>query len=862
MFLLLENLVKTEINKEELFFIPYPRYIKVENFQKLRITEQTKITSDLKKEDSFIIDQFQDELAILGVNKILDVQKVEPKNKNKNLDLVLERKKGFFPDNIFDQITNEKNFINQGYILVSIESTISIEASSPQGIYYGIQSLIQILNSSQDKLSLNELSIIDSPLLSIRGVSDDISRGQAPKIENLKKFIKELSHYKVNQYYLVNMQDMFKFVNHPEIGRERGSYSKEGLIELQDYARKHFVELIPIFQTIGQWENILSNPNYWKYGEFPGSNSLNMANEEVYKLLDEMIGELSEVFDSEYFHIGADESWDVGKVASKEYIDEIGMSKAYLNHYKRIYDIAKKYGYKKVIIYHDILYKYDDIIGNLPKDMIVMYWKYNTQNEHPILLKLRKIGLPVIVSPSIMDYNRIFPSFSKYEKNITNLIRVGYNNGAIGEITSSWGDYRNKEIRENRFYGFIFSALIAWDPVRELDLKSFWKGLFLHFFGIYDPLLFHIFGTFRKIQDKNLLHTRPTSYYNHFFAHPYAKNTKRYRKNLKVKGFEKIISEMDVIISNCEKLETTVLKNNINIRNLAFVANHIKFYCKKRRNSKFLVKFILKNEMLKNMKITEIDVLISELSALIEEYEILWRNCAKEEGFKSIKVQYMWLLKFYKEKVNELKNNIKWKDPNISSELIYLNSKELHKPNTTYYRKIIQIEDTIERASLQIIGGTFTKLYINSTYVGNLITRQSLNYRILENNIQIFNINEYLHQGENTITIENVDFIRGIGPINIYGEIELSSKERIKISTDKTWLATRELNNHWVKVKSLGQPPKVTGSLPYPDFGNSLHSKETVSVASFNTIVSKLSKKLFRLIKFVYYLFYRYDILE
>ncbi len=862
MFLFLENLVKVEMNKEELFLIPPPRYIKVESAQKLRITEHTSIVTDLKNEDWFIIDQFQDELAIFGLNKRLEVQQVDSNYRNKNLELVLEQQKGFFPENYITQLVNERNFNSQGYILVSTESNLFIGASSPQGIYYGIQTLIQIINSSQDKLSLNELRIMDSPLLTIRGVSDDISRGQAPTIDNLKKFIKELSHYKVNQYYLVYMQDMFKFTNHPEIGKDRGSYSKEEIIELQDYARKHFVELIPIFQTIGHWENILSNPKYWEYGEFPGSNSLNIANEDVYELLDEMISELSEVFHSEYFHIGADESWDVGKVASKEYVDTISINKAYLNHYKKIYDIAKKYGYKKIIIYHDILSKYDDIIENLPKDIIIMYWNYTIQKDHPILLKLREKGLPVIVSPSIIDYNRIFPTISRYEKNITNLVKLGYEKGALGEITSSWGDYRNKEIRENRFYGFIFSAYVGWDPLKDLNLLSFWKGLCLHFFGIQNPTLLHIFSNFRRIQEKNLLHTRPRSYYNHFFSHPYAKNTKRYRKNLKVKGYEKIIAEMDAIISNCEKLEKAVSKNKINIRNLAFVANHIKFYCKKRRNSKFLVKFSPKNEMLKNMKIREINDLKSELSALIDDYEFLWSSCAKVEGFNSIKEKYLWLLKFYDERIKAINSNLKWKDPNIPSELIYLNSKKLHQVHTTFYRKVMRIEDKIDKASLQILGGTFTKLNINSNYVGHLITRQSLNFNILENNIQIFDIAEYLHQGENTITIENVDFIGGIGPINIYGEIELSSKEALNITTDRTWLATRELNSNWNKVKSLGRPPKMTGNLPYPDFENSLHSKETDSIASFNTIVSKLSKKLFRIYKFVYYLFYKFDILE
>ncbi|GAH82498.1 unnamed protein product, partial [marine sediment metagenome] len=239
-----------------------------------------------------------------------------------------------------------------------------------------------------------------------------------PTIENLKKFIKELSHFKINHYFLVYINDMFRFSNHPEIWKDRGGYSKEDIIELQDFAKKHFIELTPIFQTIGHWDNILSNPNYWKYGEFPGSNSLNIANENIYELLDEMIGELSIAFKSEHFHIGADESWDVGKLASKNLVENIGFGQAYLNHYKKVYDIVKKYGYKKVIIYHDILYKYKEVLEGLPKDMIIMYWKYNTNKNHPIIKKIKKYNFPLIVSPSIMDYNRIFPSFDKYEKNI------------------------------------------------------------------------------------------------------------------------------------------------------------------------------------------------------------------------------------------------------------------------------------------------------------------------------------------------------------------------------------------------------------------------------------------------------------
>lgn len=862
MFIYLENLIESEDNTKEIFLIPQPRYFKLKNFKKVKVTEQSKLFTNVDGNYSFIIEQFQEKLKFFGLKQKLEMLKVHDLSNFPNIELFIEKCRSSFPEGLYPKIIAEKNYFQQGYILVSKGTELYLEASSPQGIFYGIQTLIQLLNSSQDKLSLNELRIIDFPALQIRGVSDDISRGQAATIENLKKFIRELSHYKINQYYLVYMQDMFKFTNHPEIGKGRGAYSQEDIIELQNFAKSYFIEIIPIFQTIGYWDNILHHPDYWKYGEFPGSNSLNIANEEIYDLLDGMIGELSKAFKSEYFHIGADESWDVGKLASKSFIENKSIGKAYLTHYKRVYDIVKKHGYKKVIIYHDIIYKYKEVLEGLPKDIIIMYWKYNTKQKHPILNKLKKYNLPLIVSPSIMDFNRIFPSIGKYEKNIVNLVKYGHDRGIIGAITSSWGDYRNKEIRENRFYGFIFSAMVGWNPVKEINTLHFWKGLFLHFFGIIDSKLLTIFGKIRSIQDQKLLNTSILSYYNHFFSHPYAKNNSKYRKNINTSGYDNLISDLNTIIKLCKELEKIVLKNDINIRNLAFVAKHIRFYCKKRLNSKSLVKYVPVTENYKNQKIKEIENLKEELNLLLDDYEYLWLQSARVEGFQAIKTRYLWLLKFYDDKIAQIKSDVNWEDPNIPSELIYLDTKELHKPHTTFYQKIIKIDGKIESVHLQVIAGTFAKLFINNSYIGYTITRHSLNYVTLQNNIQIFDINEYLAQGENVIRIENTDFIGGLGPINIYGEIKLANNNVIQIKTDKMWLATREFDKNWKKVKSFGKPPKATGGLSYPKFTENLHSKETNSMALLNTIASRKSKWFFGIIKLIFYLFYRYDILE
>ncbi|MFX1410023.1 MAG: family 20 glycosylhydrolase [Promethearchaeota archaeon] len=864
MLIFLENLIETEGDKNEIYLIPRPRYFKMNKEQKLKIIEQTKLFTDLPDDYLFIIEQFQQKLKFLGLNQKLEIVRIQDLEIFPEIKLFLNHTMKEFPESFFNKISTKMNYKEQGYILISKDSKLFIQADNPQGIFYGIQTLIQLLNTSKDKLTLNKIRILDFPVLQIRGISDDISRGQAPTIKNLKKFIEELSHFKINQYYLVYMLDMFQFTNHSEIGRQRGAYSKQEIIELVNFAAKRFVEIIPIFQTISHWQNILQHPDYWKYGEFPGSSCLNLANEEIYELLDDLIGELSEAFISEYFHIGADESWDIGKGVSKNLIEEIGIAKAYLNHYKKVYEIVKKHGYKKVIIYHDILYKFKEVLNALPKDMIIMYWKYDTNKNHPIIKTIKKANLPIIVSPSIMNFNRIFPSIEKYEKNIINLIKYGYKNEIIGEVTSSWGDYRNKEIRENRFYGFIFSAVVGWDPISEINMINFWKGLLLHFFGIVDNRLIQIFGKIRVIQVKRLLHTSPRGYYNHFFAHPYNKNTSRYRKNIKITGFDDLIIDMDNFIKLCEELDPYILKNKINIKNLAFIGKHIKFYCKKRINSKNIFIFYEKKvtKDIQNQIIKTVVDLKEELKDLLMDYETLWLNCAKNEGLDAVKQKYTWLLKFYENKIEQLKSNEEWQESNIPSELIYLDGSNLHKCYTTYYKKVININETVNDAHLQVIAGTFAKIYINNQYIGNVLTRHSLDVIPIENNIQIFNIKEYLKEGENLIYIKNTDYIGGVGPLNIYGEIKLQSGKLIEIKTDKTWLGSRYENGNWTHVKSFGKPPKATGGLSYPDFKRNLPSRSYDSMPFLNTLLSRISKKYFWLIKIVIKLLNRYDILE
>lgn len=107
---------------------------------------------------------------------------------------------------------------DEGYFLDVDANGIVIIAESEKGKFYGVMSLMQMIHREKRSVLVEGVTIHDFPLEKIRGITDDISRGQVSTLENFKKIIRFLARYKLNTYspYL---EDMFVFKNHPLIGK-------------------------------------------------------------------------------------------------------------------------------------------------------------------------------------------------------------------------------------------------------------------------------------------------------------------------------------------------------------------------------------------------------------------------------------------------------------------------------------------------------------------------------------------------------------------------------------------------------------------------------------------------------------------
>ncbi|MHA1395175.1 MAG: family 20 glycosylhydrolase, partial [Promethearchaeota archaeon] len=449
------------------------------------------------------------------------------------------------------------------------DERILIIALDIVGLMYGIQTLFQCFNMSLIRINqtfgfyLPNLFIMDYPALKMRGVAEDITRGQVLNLDSYKRYFEFLFRAKMNAYAIGYEQDFFKFKNFPIIKPYKEGLDANEVKILDNFAKKRFMELIPIYTSFGHQDNLLMDENYRDLGEFIGSQCYNISDPRIYDMLNCHYEELADCFSSNYFHMGCDESFDMGIFKSKKYIKEIGPDEALLKHYLRMYKKAKELGKKHIIIYHDIIAKYPSILNRTPKDLILMYWDYSPKKKFKTLNKLINFDLPIIVSPSHLNWCRHFPDYILSSQNIINLInqakKIETQNVEkpiiIGQLNSTWGDFANPNLHENNIYGALLSAVISWINLNneKIDNEKFAINLLesfvIHYLGVKNQgkvysLAMLIWNVAKLIKYYRFpIAIVPPMFYTFLFRHPFY--------SLKPKS---IIKNPKKMINSCEKM--------------------------------------------------------------------------------------------------------------------------------------------------------------------------------------------------------------------------------------------------------------------------------------------------------------------
>ncbi|MFX0071199.1 MAG: family 20 glycosylhydrolase [Candidatus Hermodarchaeota archaeon] len=734
------------------------------------------------------------------------------------------------------------------YILEINKNVVMIYGLHEKGLFYGIQTLIQLIKNDlvdnyklvtpskekRNEILLPGLTIIDEPDLKIRGIAQDISRGQVFTLENAKRYIRIISHYKMN-FYCPYMEDMFMHPKHPLIGKNRGALTIEEIKEIDAFAKTRFVEFVPIFECLGHMDSILQHKEYEQLAEFPGAHSLSISNPKIFDFLNDYISEISRAFSTKYFHIGCDESFDIGRYHSRDYIKSNGKSEALLEFYEKVYQIACENNNEHVIMYDDIVRKNEKILKNLNKNLILMYWDYSPKKNYPDLERFLNAGFKVIVSPSMLNWQRNFPDNKTATRNIHYFIKEAYNNrkkGCLGVINSTWGDMRYYSFRENEIFGAIESGDLAWNCL-DFNYHSFIKKFGFLFYGIEKKSLDKFKIMFSKLSKSSSYYYRlsfllPPLFFTYFFKHPFPKK----KFNNPFENYEKLGD----LAANCleiyDKLKSKVLFESENFEYIEFGAE-LAIYLREKIDISLKVSNALNQS---DIKQNQIDELIPSLKYIKEKtiylknkFESLWLRAAKRPCLDLILELFDFLIEKYEEKITQLKNKIYFKDPYIESEWIWSKEKfSTLKPR--YFRKVFEIKKPVKKAILQGIAFNHMKVYINKEFVGEVLGRYTMSILPIKFRVKTFDITEYLKQGINTISIEAYNYDQYKGAINLFGQILLNNDKIQEIKTDKNWICkvsnglekntwtNLDFNEeNWDKPYSYGRPPKLNGDIFKPN---------------------------------------------
>ena len=368
-------------------------------------------------------------------------------------------------------LTMPQGFDDQGYAIAADSHRILIGGASAQGAFYGVQTLRQLLrppaSASQGQGRVNALqcpavAIRDWPAMKWRGVHVDLSRGPILSLDFMKEQIRVLAAYKINMYALY-MEDVFALPDEPIATPQRGALTPAEMRDLVSFANHYYVAIVPELETFGHLHNVLRFDIYSQLAEVPHGAVLTPTQAGTYDFLSKMIADIAPSFPGPFFHIGADETFQLGEGQTKQLIAEKGEGQVYLDHIVKLDQMLKTF-HKQTMFWADIAEHFPQLLPTLPKDLIPVIWEYGARPDYEQKLEpFKSAGLSIFVSPGVSDWNRIYPDYNTAYENIRNLTRDGQKYGALGMLNTEWNDH-GERLAGLEWPGFIFGAACAWQP--------------------------------------------------------------------------------------------------------------------------------------------------------------------------------------------------------------------------------------------------------------------------------------------------------------------------------------------------------------------------------------------------------------
>ena len=351
----------------------------------------------------------------------------------------------------------------EGYAIVWQGNALYVIGETAAGVFYGAQTVKQLVRGYGKAAALTGAVIRDWPALRYRGQQDDLSRGPMPTLEFQKKQIRTFAAFKINVYSPYFEQTM-AYAAHPLPAPPGGTLSQADARDLVAYAGKYHVTVIPEQEAFGHLHHVLKFEQYADLAETPHGTVLAPDQPGSLQLIQSWFTELASVYPGPFVHIGADETFDLGQGRSQKRVAQEGLGKVYIDFLERI-AAALAPLHKRILFWGDVAMNEPALVKSLPKGMIAVAWAYDPQpgGYDRWLKPFVDAGMETWVAPGVNNWNRVYPDCDAALQNIQRFVSDGQRLGSTGELNTVWNDDGEGLFLQD-WYGVLFGAAAGWQP--------------------------------------------------------------------------------------------------------------------------------------------------------------------------------------------------------------------------------------------------------------------------------------------------------------------------------------------------------------------------------------------------------------
>ena len=342
----------------------------------------------------------------------------------------------------------------------------------------------------------------ERPLFKTNGAMADISRCNVLKPETVKYMMRKMALMGMNQYMLY-AEDVFEVEGYPYFGHLRGKYSKETLKELDAYALKLGIELVPCIQLLGHLSAHMKWDAAAPYRDT--ASAMLVGADATYALIGKILDTVCETFTTKKIHIGMDETHDLGVGKALDTYGYIPRDELYFKHLARIAPMLFERGLEPMM-WSDMFfrlagkaipdfYDFDDRVS-LPEDIgekacgiRPVFWDYycGFQSHYDkALAEHKKFGTDTMFAGGVWLWSGFAPIYSHSLQNTLPALRACKKAGTREVLATVWNNGSESALVQSL-------AGLAWyadfDYVGEYDEASVKECFSLSTGLCYDDLM-------------------------------------------------------------------------------------------------------------------------------------------------------------------------------------------------------------------------------------------------------------------------------------------------------------------------------------------------------------------------------------